>query len=51
MQTYFYFGVCPTWDFDHHVEQGLFDIGIQGNVVEWRNNLTVRLWIDDRSMC
>lgn len=29
--------VCPSWDLNNHVQDGLLLIGIKGDIVEWRN--------------
>lgn len=36
-------GVSPSWDLDDHVEDGLFLVGIQWDVVERRDDLTILL--------
>jgi hypothetical protein len=29
--------IGPSWDFDNHVEDSLGLIGVEGNIVEWRD--------------
>lgn len=38
---YLYFGIGPPRDLDHHVVNGLFSIGEEGNVVEGRDSYAV----------
>jgi hypothetical protein len=41
--THFHLRIGPARHFDDHVEHGLLLVGIEGNVVPWRNELTVLL--------
>ena len=45
-RPYFLLGICPPWDLDDHVQDGLLLVCIEGDIVEGRADSSIHFNID-----